>query len=191
MKPALHIMVDLETLGLTPGCSIIQIAAVASYRGMILDTMSEVISTDSNRFFGLVSESGTLDWWAKQDADLRNKVFSGTTELHAALSKFGEFLMANLNKLPASSPVMLWAKPARFDFPILEEAYKKVNSRGYDIKVPYHHSAVMDARTLFKLHKYSQPEPEFIGTKHDALADAMHQMLHLNNILECNYEHNW
>src|ERR1700722_15302540 len=88
-----HIMLDLETLGLNPGCAILQISAVAK----VLDLgrtnyFDSLISIDSNASKGLMGEADTLTWWNKQDNLLVSKVFGGTNRIEFALANFSSWV---------------------------------------------------------------------------------------------------
>lgn len=175
---AVHIVLDLETAGLNPGCPVLQIGAILSVEGEIVDQYYAGISLVSNQQFGLVTEQDTLDWWDKQDKELYAKVFGSTDDLVAVLHDFIHWI-DSARDLYNDGQIYLWSKPARFDFPILETAYSTVG-----LKHPWNHREVMDLRTIFKLYANEIPEAPFLGTKHDALADALHQALHLNKLLE-------
>ena len=184
MLAGVHIMVDIETVGLKPGCPVLQIAATCSVMDeedslSIVKTFNEHISYKDCLVHGLVPESKTFEWWSEQDADLQARVFSGTESLDNAIIKLYAWIADQRNKYNASK-FYFWSKPARFDFPILEAAIDVCNFNVY----PWTHREVMDARTIFALYANSHPEPVFRGVKHDALADAEHQARYLNQLLE-------
>ena len=177
---AIQVMIDLETTGLKPGCSIVQLAAVACKEFDVLDDwfFNVKISTSSNATYGLTPEHGTLAWWQLQDAKVREDVFSGNEDLYEALLQFNQYIKAMREKNPTRK-IVFWAKPARFDFPILEAAYVACN-----LPLPYTHRDVMDARTVFKLYESTVPEVEFKSSQHNAFDDALNQAIHLNSILQ-------
>src|SRR5574343_517200 len=86
------IMVDLETLGQCPGCSIISIGAVAFDRGGLGPEFYTPVNLISCREAGLHESLDTLAWWS---AEARAAVVEAeTTEvsLLGALVQLGIFL---------------------------------------------------------------------------------------------------
>lgn len=166
------IMLDLETLGTSPGCVILSIGA-SSFCGTY--TFYEKISIESSKLSGLVEEPDTMRWWAKQSVEARNESFSGTSPLMGVLGRFSDFYSSIPTK--PNEKKFIWGNGADFDLPILAAAYKAAN-----MERPWEPFNGRCYRTLKNLY-YEVKAPVFEGTKHTALADAQHQARHALMIL--------
>lgn len=60
-------MLDIETLGLDPGASIVAIGAVRFSESHLGDTFQRSISLASCENAGLTIDAETLEWWLTQD----------------------------------------------------------------------------------------------------------------------------
>lgn len=167
------VMVDLETVGTAPGSGIISIGAVAFEAGMNeLDWRLfevPVISTASCRQAGLTSDPDTVLWWEKQEPDAK--------QVFEAAKTGGAHIAWALTELITFFPtdVRLWGNGADFDNVLLNCAFKAVG-----LQTPWKYSASRCYRTLKR--EILIPEPKFKGTRHNALADALHQTRHLQQI---------
>ena len=162
----LNIMIDIETVGKSVGCGIVQIAAVPfRTNGEYIAPFEIKISVDSNLVEGLVADQETMIWWDKQPREVRDTVFSGVTSVREALGEFYLYLIRT------NSVIIPWCKGAGFDVPILEYAMRK-----FGIPVPWGYQSVRCFRTLESL--FTIP-PNMVPTKprglHDALVDADYQ----------------
>jgi hypothetical protein len=172
------VMVDLETLGTAPGSVILSIGAVAFNIGAPESTWNlfeaKPIKVRSSRAVGLTIDEGTLAWWMHQDAEARGLLDcalegAGGLALPEALDEFAEWF---------PDKAVLWGNGANFDNVLLRSAYVAVGRT-----VPWAYYNDRCYRTLKNLFKQAQPSA-FQGTKHDALADALHQTRHLVSILK-------
>ena len=153
-----RVMVDIETLGLDPGCAVLSIGAVrfdADGRG---EDLYVNIDRESCESAGLHVDEETLEWWQQQDEDAQ-AVLSGGGSLEQALVDLKGF---------GGDVDEWWANPPKFDMAILEAAYDAV---GMD--APWEFYELRDVRTLKKLPGAEIPEEK--GVKHDALDDARNQ----------------
>lgn len=161
-----NIMVDLETLGTSPGCKIMSIGAVAFDTDETGDEFYIEISRDEQA--GLVEEPETLVWWAKQDPNVYDRLFNSSEskyKLEGGLRQFNAWLAC------FHSPA-LWGNGPDFDNAILQYAYKHV---GISPAWVYRHNRCY--RTLKSLCPRIKA-PKRIGPLHNALDDARHQALH-------------
>lgn len=172
-----HIMIDIECTGLGPGCQVLQIAAVPVITPPIvypaLDSdLNQYASVESNAQFGLEQDEETMNWWSTQEEELRNKVFGGTAHIVVVLNNLSNYIghieMA-ADKL-LGKQLKIWAKPASFDFKILEYAYTAVG-----LPIPWYRHQLMCMQTLGQLLGPVDPSIEFIGTRHNAFNDASYQ----------------
>lgn len=164
------VMIDIETLGTTPGCAILSIAAVPFNCNAPLEYFYTKILPASCTEVGLHIDDKTVDWWSKQPQDAYNEAFSGTTHIAIALSELNAYLMR-------LGEVRVWGNGASFDVPILEAALAKCGSKP---KWKYYNS--MCYRTLKNLYK-AVPAPSN-KLKHSALEDAKTQAAHAEQIFK-------
>lgn len=175
----MHIMLDLETLGTAPGCPILSIGAVSFCR-------SGVGVGVNNTFYCAVKlpenptvSSETLLWWLDQSEEARHTLIDdqeaalGAEEALKAVSSWVK--STHLGVRFAG----VWANGASFDLPIIESAMRDV---GVDVPWPfYKHRCFRTMKTLPGADA-GDVKPEFKGTAHNALDDAIHQAEWLINI---------
>src|SRR5215217_6908616 len=163
-KPFRNIMLDLETLGTSPGCKILGIGATVMGRSKVRYESFEMYAHRDPQT-RLVEEKATVDWWNSQKPEVRDLVLSNpkSMPLSSVLFAFSEWL-EELDCVP-----IIWGNSASFDCRILEFAYKI-----YNIPVPWNFRNEMCFRTLKNLpHGVTAPVPT--GLKHTPLVDAMAQ----------------
>ena len=165
-----HVMLDLATMGTTPGSAIVSIGAVAFdlLSGDIGPEFESRISLQSNIDVGLSMDPETIEWWIGQSDDARQHTFRGPqTHLALALNNFKGWMLEHTHDPD------LWGNGARIDNTLLAAAY-----RATGIAAPWRWWNDRCFRTIRSL--YSDiPAPEFLGTRHRALDDARHQARHL------------
>jgi DNA polymerase III epsilon subunit-like protein len=177
-----HLMIDLETLGTTPGCVILSIGAVYfDSNGSLGDEFYKVIHRASCVEAGLHEDPDTLAWWNRQSVEacqvLRDAELDGGATLAKVLSEFSDFCKRD-------TKVKAWGNGADFDNAILNVAYKAVNvKQGY---TAYSGRCYRTVKNLFK-----GPKLERVGTYHNALDDAKSQALHLMEIMRAHPQADW
>ncbi len=164
------LMVDLETLGTSPGCVVLSIGAVAFDSNGVSDNKFYVeINIGSSQAGGqLFVDPKTLEWWNSQAEDakaLLARCETGGVPLGKALLMFSRFIYTECEK-----DFHIWGNGASFDEPIISEVFKSI---GMTPPWKYYNSRCY--RTLKGLGAISVKEPEFKGVKHNALNDAVHQ----------------
>lgn len=169
-----NIMLDLETLGATPGCSILAIGAVACHDdGFISDTFYIVVSRSSCAEYGLFEETGTLEWWSRQSEEARKVLILADDPTAAsvpdALNALNTFV-----RRQGRNP-LVWGNGSDFDNAILAAA---AGATYIDLAWPFYNNACY--RTL----KRRAPNVPIrrTGTHHNALDDARSQAEHLGRI---------
>lgn len=161
-----HVMLDIETLGLKPGCPILSIGAVyfdpysndmglGFYRNIYLPSCYQA---------GLVHDENTIAWWDQQSVEAKEHLMFDQVFLREALSDFVIWLNADEN-------TRIWCQGATFDAPIMEYALNLFN-----IKTPWKFWNVRDTRTIYDVCDFDVSRVERKGTYHNALHDAMHQV---------------
>lgn len=168
-----HVMLDLETLGTKPGCPVIAIGAAViaplqnyTFKDFYFDVTVNIAQARMDE-----PDPDTIAWWDKQEQEARDQVFNNPNSIYLseALNKFNSFLL-QLKTVPEDR-IIVWGKGATFDEPILVEAMKR-----YELTPVWTFRDSMCFRTLAELGKMLNiPEPEFLGVRHRALDDAIHQ----------------
>lgn len=165
------VMLDLETTGTRAGCCILSIGACTFNKER---TFTESISRITCLDAGLKDDPNTLNWWDKQNKDVRDLAFNGRVQLVVALGAFSDWLRSL--GVPKSK-VYVWGNGAKFDLGILEAAYVACR-----MEYPIDYRNERCYRTLKNLYTNIKEGP-FKGNKHDPLADALNQAEHASMIL--------
>lgn len=170
---SLDTTVDIETTGTSPGCCILSIGAASTCGKFTF--YQNIWHAPQKTDYGLKDDAETLAWWDKQGKGARDEAFSGTMGLATALGNYSDWLRS----LPANK-VFVWGNGADFDNAILSYAYKAVgmkNPFGFNNRC---------YRTLKNLYPDIKAG-EFMGIKHHALADAIHEAQHLAQLLRYHF----
>ena len=171
-----HLMIDLETLGVTPGCAILSVGAVYfdPHMGELGDEFYRVAfaTLGEQEKYGLKTEKSTLDWWNDQSPEAR-KVMNDTNarSLHDVLIAFDRFFGGE------SPGALVYGNGADFDLPILAAAYRAVG-----LPQPWGKYDVRCYRTLKNLAPHIKIDRKR-GVHHNAIADAIAQAEHLMAIV--------
>jgi hypothetical protein len=162
-------MIDIETIGVAPGATILTIAAqsfdpfgTGYYPRHYYARIS--LESQENRTI----DNSTLDWWATQPAAIREEAFNdeGRVPLDQALDELGKLIW---------NSKFLWCQGPTFDCTILEHAYKS-----YHKPLPWKYYMVRDSRTVFSL----WPDQPIPPTSHHALEDCRRQIGMLQRTLK-------
>lgn len=164
------IMVDLETLGVSPGCVIVSIGATRfnPLGEEVDDPFYANITIQSGLDAGLRIDGATLRWWFEQPDSVRAALFTPPPEqLSLVLHRFRLYVQIGATR---TDQAKLWAHGSTFDLPILDTAYRMIGQR-----IPWSYKLVRDTRTLFSLVPKEATNIGQIGRKHYALDDAVNQ----------------
>lgn len=168
-----HIMLDLETMGTTPGSAIVSIGAV-HFDPAGPDLPKVEFMDFRHRFYvsvslasctakGLSIDADTVEWWLKQAPEARAALSeAGPVSITAALTMLNSFAQ---NFCGWDDRVIVWGHGASFDPPLIEAAY-----RACGITPPWTYKAIRDTRTLIAL-----VPGVFVANDHHALHDAWNQ----------------
>lgn len=178
-----HIMLDLETLGVEADAAIVSVGAVVfkfqDSNLRVLKTYARNIEVQNSLACGGTVSASTLLWWMGREQDKARELFlSGTTSSLTTVLLDVARLMHNYSSQP-----WIWGNGTDFDNVILASAYKRLG-----MSVPWQHKQNRCFRTVKELHKNTVPEPEFLGTKHNVLDDALHQVTWLGLIANTYYK---
>ena len=175
-----NIVVDIETPNNASDSAILSIGAAAlSKDGAVVATFYTPVNLQSCLNLGLTMGASTLAWWMEQE-DAARKVWEESASKDApslpeALQLFQQWLAESAGDLKY---VELWGNGADFDNVIIANAYK-VCGRAQ----PWPFRGNRCFRTLKGMWKRYVPEPEFVGVKHNAKDDAVHEAVWLARIL--------
>lgn len=166
---ARHLMVDLETMAVTPKAVVLTLGAVHfnPYGNGYSDKLYLRFDLDDQDKLGREIDPNTLDWWAQQDKAVMEEAFSpdDRVPLASAIDQFHKF---------AWGCDAFWAHGSLFDIAILEDLYRQLERTP-----PWQYWQIRDTRTMFDLGW--DPDMPKAG-KHDALQDAIRQSIGVQNI---------
>jgi len=166
---AKHLMVDMETMAVSPKATVLTLGAVHfnPYGEGYSDKLYFRINIDDQDALGREVDPNTLDWWAKQDPKIMEEAFSpdNRVPLTEAMDQFHKF---------AWGCDAFWSHGATFDLVIIEDIYRQLGK-----PLPWNFWQLRDTRTLFDL-GWDPDMPK--GGLHDALQDAIRQAAGVQNI---------
>jgi hypothetical protein len=177
-----EVMLDLETLSVDSDAAIVSLGAV-QFNLEDVDTDLDLLGNSRNRImYGAIRiddamkwgkvDAGTLRWWLNQSEAARKIfAFGGPTEyLRTMLMFFNDFM-----KINDEQARNLWGNGSGFDCVVIENAYKK-----QALEMTWRFTQQRDMRTIKELAKKINPNVNNeldIGTRHNALDDAIKQVL--------------
>ncbi len=179
----LHVMIDMETLGLRPGSVITEIGAVAFRieQGRVtereVDSRVWVLDVEDSLARGFVVDGGTLRWWLER-GDPPVVPRGGGMAVAAALAEFhrwGELVTSPDNR---GAVAYVWGNGASFDLALLAEAYARVGMR------PWWRFTRERCFRTFAAMFHDVEEWDGRAAKHGALEDARCQVAHVARVLE-------
>lgn len=166
---AKHLMIDMETLAVSPRAVVLSLGAVHfnPWGNGYGDKIYFKIDLDDQDQLNREIDPNTLDWWAKQDPEIMEEAFSPNDRipLTDAMDRFHKF---------AWGCDAFWSHGATFDLVIIEDILRQLKR-----PLPWNYWQLRDTRTLFDLgHDPDMPK----GSKHDALQDAIRQAIGVQTI---------
>lgn len=153
-----HIMIDLETMGVTPDASIVSIGAV------VFDPKGEevpsaeiddtpygrgecfytAVDLESNIKVGRQVDASTEKWWSQQSEEARRTTFPEDPEkrkdLVFALTAFTRWIRSH------PYPYKVWSHGSGFDITMLESAFRSTHG-----SPPWKFWDARDTRTVFDM----------------------------------------
>lgn len=171
---ALHIMLDLETLGTKPGSIVVSIGAVCFNREWLDHSFHVRIDPISSEKAGLTVDVDTVLWWMDQTLEAREEISRNAVPLPDALQSFSDFVAA-VKSGSDHRDVWVWGNGVNFDNALLRAAYAAAG-----MEAPWEHWGDRCYRTMKQLFP-EVPVPR-MGTHHNAADDAMTQAAHLIDI---------
>ena len=166
---AKHLMVDMETLAVSPNAVVLSIGAVHfdPFGSGYADHLYLRIDIDDQNTYNREVDPNTIEWWGKQDPLIMEEAFNevGRIPLAEAADQFHKF---------AWGCDAFWSHGATFDLAILENIYRQLKK-----PLPWNYWQLRDTRTLFDL-GFDPNMPK--ESKHDALQDAIRQAVGVQNV---------
>lgn len=166
-------MLDLETLGTTADAAIMSIGAVKFdlESGEIDDNgFYASVSIDSNLEHKRRISEDTLIWWMQQSKEAQKVFFEAKQTLGSALESFTDWFGGN-------DDAIIWSNGADFDIPMMAHAMKQLG-----VETPWKFYNSRCVRTYKNLPCAKKVPRPTAGVAHNALHDAMNQVLHVQAI---------
>lgn len=168
-----HIMLDLETLGRSPGCKLLSIGAVVFSPAGLGERFYREVQINEQR--DLVADAETIAWWHSQNADELARLYGSQRTkptLAAALVEFADWLRS-VSRPDGKGGIdaCVWGNGADFDNAILAYCFGH-----FGLAVPWSFWNGRCYRTL----KALRPGIRLTrtGMHHNALDDACSQAEH-------------
>lgn len=168
------VMLDLETLGRRPGCSILSIGAVKfSIADAVLGSTFYVnIDPKTCAAAGLTKDPETVAWWQRQSQQAKDALIVNRVPLRTALEQFSEWL----DDCGPLNGRKVWGNGPSFDNAILGHAYMVCG-----LPQPWPFWGERCFRTIKGMYS-TIPMVTRTGVHHNALDDAIYQAGHILNI---------
>lgn len=160
-----HCMLDLETFGTKPGSVLRSIgAAMFNLDGEITAEFYRNIDKASCLAAGLTVDPNTERWWSQQSDEAQSSLLVDPRPLAEVVGAFHGWFRLN-------GGVKVWAQGSNFDPGMWEAVAAAIRS-----PVPWKFYNARDTRTVYEICKFDPISVRRIGTFHNALNDAKHQI---------------
>ena len=177
-----HLMIDLETIGTSPGSVVTSIGAVFfdPYEDYSIEIPDDLpmfyrnINIDSCLKAGLKIDGSSLLWWMQQGQEAVDALTTPDPLPLAQVAKeFKNYYWNQKNNLADGNMIHVWAHGLTFDPPMWAVACESIGQ-----KEPWMFRFCRDTRTLFDLaFDGGNPTAAGLGTKHNALHDSITQVI--------------
>jgi hypothetical protein len=161
----MDMMIDIETLALTPKAVVLSVGAVAFEKnGEIVDRFYRVLNTkDQINIMKREVDPSTQLWWKYQDINAYQEAFNPVRQ------HITKVLLDLFKFISEYNPVRVWANSPSFDLIILESLYR---DSGYPN--PWIYKQPRDVRTIVDIANLSIKELEIksIGIPHTPVFDC-------------------
>lgn len=143
-----HVMIDCETLGLTPGSVIRNLSAVEfnPNTGDIIRKKTWIINLQDSITNGFRVEAGTLKWWMMKDEAARNAFVAKDQEEMSLNSFINDFIfwMESYH-----GNITIWGLQLDFDLPMIKcylSYYFHKIYRQDQYKIPWNRKNIVEVR---------------------------------------------
>lgn len=181
MKRFPMFMMDYETLATQPDAVVMEISIVPFniFTGMIGDAFQSNISVKSCLDSGLVIDEETKRFWEKQPQNIKDHVFKeDAPDWQTVISKAHSFIIENRE----NEDCIMMSRGTDFDISIFNYQLRRLN-----IKAPFKHYRVRDARTFCSLKPELASEIDEsynMPMKHTASYDCHKQIHHCMRVCQ-------
>lgn len=164
--PMNNVMIDLETWGTRPGSALRSIGAVDfdPHSDKIGATFYANIMDESCLSAGLLKDAGTVAWWSKQAVQAQDALSRDQRPLKEVVVDFHLWFRKQRG-------IFVWSQGANFDQPLWEAAVLAVGET-----VPWKFWDSRCTRTAYDMGRLNPRSIRRVGTAHNALDDAIHQV---------------
>lgn len=173
------LMLDLETLGQSPGNIIFEIAAVQFdlTTGLIGNKITISINKNDSLLNGFTEDIDTINWWKQQSVEaqeqLNIKTNNGDTVLNSLL-KFTLFIKENFN----NKDFNIFGRGPSFDCSLLKIYYEKMK-----LELPWNFRRELCVRTYEFLRPEIKKSITPVGTEaHTGIQDCLNQIAYVTKI---------
>lgn len=168
---------DLETTDIGSNSRILSIGAVLFNKEdtKLGNIFYREISKESCDKYSFTTSQETMAWWSEQSYEARRVFTNPGTDLEIALDDFAAFLKVY------STDVRVWGNGSDFDNVILSNAYSVTGK-----PLPWSYRGNRCYRTYWNEAMVKPEETSFIGVKHNALDDAVHEAINLQILYRAN-----
>ncbi len=167
------VMIDLETMSSASNAAIVSIGAVFFDEKAQHQCFYRVIDLKSDHEAGGRIDADTIMWWMRQTDQARSAINPDRAfRSHLVLQDFATWLANAGNNNP---DLRVWGNGATFDNVVLRNCYMRHGS-----KAPWSYRGDRCFRTIKDM--FPVEKPEFGGTAHNALDDAINQAKWLQKI---------
>lgn len=166
------LMIDIETMGIKPGCPVISIGAVYfdRYTGETGDQF--YMSMGANALFYGELDNDTVEWWgAPERSQAYQQMMAGECSPPVVANAFASFIKEDTKP---------WGNGSVFDITILEAWFAMFN-----VKTPWKFWNIRDVRTVVDIAGINPRDYPRLGTYHNALDDCLTQINYTCKALAC------
>lgn len=163
---AIHVMLDLETLGVDPESVILTLGAVKFDPYTAKEPFDQLyikLDVDEQVSMGREVNNDTVEWWSRQDEQAQAEAFdmNGRISVAEALKQLNRFVVG-VDKI--------WAQGVVFDIGMIENLYRMAKT-----PVPWNFWQVRDSRTVLDMVNYDVRESLKQTGLHNSLQDSIFQ----------------
>lgn len=158
-------MIDIESLGKTPGCCLLSIGATyfdLFGSGVEREFYAKIDFSDM-KAKGFFIDPETVAWWKTQSEEAKQQLYK---EKGSPIDS----VLIDLSLFPKDA-TRIWCQGANFDAPILDATYTKLG-----LKTPWNFWDVRDTRTIYDVFGFDTKTLPRHGTYHNALDDCKFQV---------------
>jgi len=171
------VMCDLESMstrldGAIVGIGLVEFDLAA---GTIGRTFFRAVNLgDAVNNHGSVMDAATVSWWLCQSKEAQGAITTSCYPVRDAMIEVAQFI----NSCAPVSDVKVWGNGASFDNAMMSHLFRRL-----DMEQPWKFWNDRCYRTLASLYRQVE-RPEVVGTAHNAVDDAMRQVVHMLKIRE-------